>query len=95
MLPDENRVQVTSVLMPLIKRGQRLGIQSLILVVSSGLDTVVVYADPTVGVTYCHVNRKVVLQSVVGSEVELGELDVGDMELDLVGTEDEPKDENG
>lgn len=35
------------------------------------------------------------MQSVVGSEVELGELDVGDMEFDLVGTEDEPKDENG
>lgn len=81
--------------MSLIKRGQRFGIKSLILVVGSSLDTIVVYADPTVGITYCHVKSKVVMQSVVGSEVELGELDVGDMELDLVGTEDEPKDENG
>lgn len=94
MLALEYRVQETSVLVSLIKRGQSLGIETLVLVVSPSLDPIIVYSDSPVWVAHCDIDSKVVTQGVVNVEVELVERDVSHMELDLVGAEDEPEDEN-
>ncbi|KAK3405725.1 hypothetical protein EUGRSUZ_K02613 [Eucalyptus grandis] len=49
--------------------------------------------DAAVRVPDGEVELEVVAEGVGGGEVELGELRVGDVELDEVGAEDEPEDE--
>lgn len=81
--------------MPLVERRQIYRVKSLAFVVRIGLDGVIVYADPFVGVSDGDVERHVVVERLVGGEVELRERRVGDVELEVVGAEDEPDDEGG
>jgi len=95
LLPLEDGAENGRVLVPLVKRRRSLGVESLALVVSVGLDAVVVDADALVGVPDGDVEGEVVVERVVGGgEVELGERGVGDAELHLVGAEEEPEDED-
>ena len=80
--------------MTLIESGQLDGIKSLTFVENPSFDTVVVNADALIRVSDGHVEGEIVVEIVVGGEIELGESSVGDVELDLVGSEGEPKDED-
>lgn len=77
-----------------IERRENLGIEPGILVQCSGFDAVVVDADSFVGVTNGDVESEIVVERVVGV-VELGEVGIGDVEFDLVGSEYEPEHEDG
>lgn len=96
LLTLEQSSQRGGVLVALVERGQLLGIEPGVLVDGPGLDAVVVDADPLVGVAYGDVDHEVVVEgAVVVGEVELREGSVVDVELDLVGAEDEPEDQGG
>lgn len=95
MLSIEKGAQDTRVLVPLVERRQIHRVKSLVLVVRIGLDGVVVYPNPLVGVSDGDVERHVVVERVVGGEIELRERGVCDVELEVVGAEDEPDDERG
>jgi len=78
----------------LVKRAEKLRPEPLILVEPGHFNPVVVDPDLLVGVADGDVEGKIVIQHVfvVVGEVELGESDVGDVEVDFVdGTEDEPE----
>lgn len=91
----ERGAQYSRVLVPLVERRQIHRAKSLAFVVNVGFDGVVVYANPLVGVSDGEVERHVVLERVGGVEIELRERRVGDVELEVVGAEDEPDDEDG
>lgn len=96
MLAVERGAQYSRVLVPLVERRQIHRAKSLAFVVTVGLDGVVVYANPLVGVSDGEVERHVVLERVGGGgEIELRERRAGDVELEVVGAEDEPDDEGG
>jgi len=97
LLSIEDGAQDSRVLVPLVERRQFHGVKSLVLVVRIGLDGVVVYPNPLVGVSDGDVERHVVVERVVvgGGEIEARERGVGDVELEVVGAEDEPDDEHG
>lgn len=81
--------------MSLVKRCQGVRIEPLVLVVRPGLDGFVIDSDLFVGISDGDVERKVVLESIVGSETELGERGIRDVKLDCInGAEDEPKDKD-
>lgn len=90
----EFRVQEVRALVSLVKWLQFLGGESLPLVVCGRLDPIVVYPDAAVGVPDGQVDGQVVLERVVAVEVELGQRCVGGVELDFVGAQYEPADEN-
>lgn len=80
--------------MSLVKRLQFFGGESLPLVDCSRLDPIVVHPDAAVGVPDGQVDGQVVLERVVAVEVELGQRCIGGVELDFVGAEYEPANED-
>jgi len=80
--------------MPLIKRCQTLGTKPLVIIVSPNLYRIVVDTDLLVGVSGSDGDGKVVLESVVGREIELGKRGFRGVEFQVGGAEDKPKDEN-
>ncbi|GKU92350.1 hypothetical protein SLEP1_g6088 [Rubroshorea leprosula] len=92
-LPLKRGVQVTGILVPLIERCQLLGSEPLVLIVRVGLDAVVVDANFLVGVAHGDVEGEVVVEVVVGGEVELGKGGIRHVKLNYVGAEYEPEDE--
>ena len=80
--------------MPLIKRCQTLGIKPVVIIVSRNLYRIVVDTDLLVGVSGSDVEGKVVLENVVGREIELGKRGFCGVEFQVGGAEDKPKDEN-
>jgi hypothetical protein len=90
LLPFEDGAENIRVLVSLEKWRRSLSVKPLALVVSVGLDTVVVEANAPLGVLDGDVESKVVVECVVaGGEVELGERGDDDVELNLVGAKDE------
>lgn len=59
--------------MPLVKRRQIHRIEALVLIVSPDQDELIVDSNLLVGISDGDVERKVVLEGVVGGEIELGE----------------------
>lgn len=59
--------------MPLVKRRQIHRIEALVLIVSPDRDELVVDSNLLVGISDGDVERKVVLEGIVGGEIELGE----------------------
>ena len=95
LLPLEHGVQGASVLVRLVEGIQFHGLKPLALVECIGLDPIVVNPDPLVGVPDGHVEGQVVVEGVVGvGQVELSQLGVVCVELDLVGAEDQPQDQD-
>ena len=90
LLPFKLRAQKISTLMVLIERRQILRVEPNILIQRPGFDAVVVDAEPLVRVSDGDVESEIIMESIAGV-VELGEGCVGDMEFDLVGTNDEPE----
>jgi len=66
--------------------------ESLITVVSSDFDFIIVNTDPAVRVTDCEIEIEIVSEVVGWVECEFGEFSVGDVEFDSVGSENEPDD---
>jgi hypothetical protein len=95
LLPHKHGVQKARILVPLVKRRQSIRTEPLVLVLRGGLDGVVVDSELLVGVSDWHVEGKVVVESSVfaGGEIQLRERRLCDVELDVSGAEDEPKDE--
>lgn len=83
--------------MSLIERRDVSGSESLISVITTDFDLVVVDSDSLIWVTDCEIEIEVVMEIavVVWIEAELGQIGVGDVEFDGVGTEDEPENEGG
>ena len=78
------------------RRSQRHQSKPVLSVVSNGFDAVVVYANPSVGVSDGDVEGKVVEDSVVsGGEIKLRERGICDYEFGLFGKEDQPEYEEG
>jgi len=94
LLSLEHRVQNVCGFVALVKRRQWDRTKPLALVNSCGFDAVVVDAELLVGVSDGEVEGEVVVEAAVG-EVELGKRGLGDMELDPVGFDYEPEDEEG
>lgn len=69
----KNRVDNGGVFVSLVKGCQGFGIETLALVISVGLDGVVVESDSLVGVPDRNVESQVVVEGVVGGEIELGQ----------------------
>lgn len=89
MLSFKHRVQDGRILVALVKRGKRRRAKPPVLVVSSGFEAIIVYADLFVWVSDGEVECKIVVErGVVGGVVELGKRGVSDMELDPVGAKD-------
>lgn len=59
--------------MSLVKGSQGFGNETLALVISVGLDGVVVETDSLVGVPDRNVESQIVVEGVVGGEIELGQ----------------------
>jgi len=97
MLPLERHIQLRGVLLPLVKRRQRIDGETLAAVKRPGLDTVVVDPDVLVRVSDGEIQIQIVVEigagGVGGVEVELGEGGVGDVELDPGRAEGEPEEE--
>lgn len=79
--------------MSLVKRRDIVtGAESLITVVSSDLELVIVNTNPSIRVTDCEIEVEIVSEVVVWVECEFGELSIGDVEFNSVGSENEPDD---
>lgn len=97
MLAREHRANHARRLVALIERSHVGDAEPLVLVEGPRLEAVVVHADFLVRVPDGEVELEIVVEDgVAGSEVELGQLGLGDVELDHVdGAEDEPEDKGG
>lgn len=80
------------VFVALVEIRQELGPKPSILEQSPGLDAVVVDADLLVGIANGDVDGEVVVERVVGRQVELRQRGICHVELHLAGTEYEPED---
>lgn len=69
-------------------------IEQGVLIVRLGFDAIKVYTNTLVGVADGHIDGKVILKDVVAGKVELGEGGINHMELNLVGTDYEPEEED-
>lgn len=71
----------------------KIGIGELLAMISSlGFDFVKVNPNPFVGVSDVNAEGKIIIEGVCrGGEIELCERGVSDVEVDLIGPENEPK----
>ena len=59
------------------------------------MDGIVIYANPLVGVSDGDVEVQIVLEIVVGGEIELCQRGISDVEFEVVGANKEPEDDGG
>lgn len=95
LLSIEYLAQQTRILVSLIKWCQTHRIKSLAFIISTGLDGIVIYANPLVGVSDGDVEVQIVLEIVVGGEIELCQRGISDVEFEVVGANKEPEDDGG
>jgi hypothetical protein len=81
--------------MPLIKRRNVRRSESLISVIATNRELIVVDSDSLIRVTDCEIEIETVMEVVVWIEAESVQISVGDVEFDGVWTEDEPEDKSG
>ena len=95
LLSLKHRVQNVCGFVALVKWGQSNRTKPLTLVKSSGFNAIIVDADLLVGVSDGEVQSEVIMEVVVGGEVELCERGICYVELDSGGADYEPEDEEG